>query len=133
MDNIIPDKQAQSGIAERRNRILNEAEKSMLIRSILPKFFWVDAVRTACFIRNRVTSTVLEGRSTPYEMWYEKNQILVDRKHLVAFYVYTPKRKRKKLDKRSLRCIFIGYVKNGYLFYEVETGKLLESIDAKFF
>lgn len=44
----------QNGVAERRNRTLLDAARTMLCDSMLPTFFWPEAVNTACYIQNRV-------------------------------------------------------------------------------
>ncbi|GKC82820.1 ribonuclease H-like domain-containing protein, partial [Tanacetum coccineum] len=44
----------QNGIAERRNRTLIEAARTMLVDAKLPVTFWAEAVNTACYIQNRV-------------------------------------------------------------------------------
>ncbi|GKG19210.1 putative ribonuclease H-like domain-containing protein, partial [Tanacetum coccineum] len=43
----------QNGVAERMNRTLIEASRTMLADSLLPTTFWADAVSTACYIFNR--------------------------------------------------------------------------------
>ncbi|GJS98941.1 retrovirus-related pol polyprotein from transposon TNT 1-94 [Tanacetum coccineum] len=43
----------QNGIAERRNKTLIEAARTMLADSILPTTFWAEAVNTACYVKNR--------------------------------------------------------------------------------
>ncbi|KAJ9539297.1 hypothetical protein OSB04_032030 [Centaurea solstitialis] len=43
----------QNGVAERRNRTLIEAARSMLIEARLPLQFWAEAVNTACYTQNR--------------------------------------------------------------------------------
>ncbi|GJS21232.1 putative ribonuclease H-like domain-containing protein [Tanacetum coccineum] len=45
----------QNGVAERMNRTLIEAARTMLADSLLPTTFWAEAVSTACYIFNRVT------------------------------------------------------------------------------
>ncbi|GJZ58631.1 putative ribonuclease H-like domain-containing protein [Tanacetum coccineum] len=43
----------QNGVAERRNRTLIEAARTMLVDSKLPTTFWAEAVNTACYVLNR--------------------------------------------------------------------------------
>ncbi|KAJ9538414.1 hypothetical protein OSB04_031147 [Centaurea solstitialis] len=43
----------QNGVAERRNRTLIEAARTMLADSKLPITFWAEAVNTACYVQNR--------------------------------------------------------------------------------
>ncbi|GKE63719.1 ribonuclease H-like domain-containing protein, partial [Tanacetum coccineum] len=43
----------QNGVAERKNRTLIEAARTMLADSLLPITFWAEAVNTACHVQNR--------------------------------------------------------------------------------
>ncbi|GKB57333.1 putative ribonuclease H-like domain-containing protein [Tanacetum coccineum] len=52
----------QNGVAERRNRTLIEAARTMLADSLLPIPFWAEAVNTACYVLNRLLLY------TPYAM-----------------------------------------------------------------
>ncbi|GJX04127.1 retrovirus-related pol polyprotein from transposon TNT 1-94 [Tanacetum coccineum] len=44
----------KNGVAERRNRTLIEAVRTMLADSKLPTTFWAEANNTACYVQNRV-------------------------------------------------------------------------------
>nr|GEZ71453.1 ribonuclease H-like domain-containing protein [Tanacetum cinerariifolium] len=50
----------QNRVAERKNRTLIEAARTMLADSKLPTMFWTEAVRTACYVLNRVSKRVEE-------------------------------------------------------------------------
>nr|GEX70444.1 putative ribonuclease H-like domain-containing protein [Tanacetum cinerariifolium] len=43
----------QNRVAERKNRTLIEAAKTMLAESLLPILFWAEAVNTACYVQNK--------------------------------------------------------------------------------
>ncbi|GJT24550.1 putative ribonuclease H-like domain-containing protein [Tanacetum coccineum] len=43
----------QNGVAERKNRTLIEAARTMLADSLLPIQFWAEAVNTACYVLSR--------------------------------------------------------------------------------
>nr|GEW28851.1 ribonuclease H-like domain-containing protein [Tanacetum cinerariifolium] len=47
----------QNGIAERKNRTLIKAARTMLADLLLPIPFWAEAVNTACYVQNRVLVT----------------------------------------------------------------------------
>nr|GEZ92243.1 putative ribonuclease H-like domain-containing protein [Tanacetum cinerariifolium] len=57
----------QNRVAERKNRTLIEAARSILAGSKLPTMFWTEAVSTACYVLNRVSITNLHNK-TPYEL-----------------------------------------------------------------
>ncbi|GKA62825.1 putative ribonuclease H-like domain-containing protein [Tanacetum coccineum] len=58
----------QNGVAERKNRTLIEAARTMLADSKLPTTFWAEAVSTACYVQNRVL-VVKPYFKTPYELF----------------------------------------------------------------
>ncbi|GJV47355.1 putative ribonuclease H-like domain-containing protein [Tanacetum coccineum] len=58
----------QNGVAERRNRTLIEAARTMLVDSKLPTTFWAEAVNTACYVLNRILipgkrDNIVEGQA----------------------------------------------------------------------
>ncbi|GJS42831.1 putative ribonuclease H-like domain-containing protein [Tanacetum coccineum] len=65
----------QNGVAERRNRTLIEAARTMLADSKLPTTFWAEAVNTACYVQNRVL-VVKPHNKTPYELFHGRTPTL---------------------------------------------------------
>ncbi|GJY72659.1 putative ribonuclease H-like domain-containing protein [Tanacetum coccineum] len=61
----------QNGVAERRNRTLIEAARTMLADSKLPTTFWAEAINTACYVQNRVL-VVKPYNKTPYELFHDR-------------------------------------------------------------
>ncbi|GJV41396.1 retrovirus-related pol polyprotein from transposon TNT 1-94 [Tanacetum coccineum] len=57
----------QNGVAERRNRTLIVAVRTMLADSKLSTTFWAEAVNTACYVQNRVL-VVKPHNKTSYEL-----------------------------------------------------------------
>ncbi|GJY85827.1 putative ribonuclease H-like domain-containing protein [Tanacetum coccineum] len=57
----------QNGVAERKNRTLIKAARTMLADSLLPIPFWAEAVNTACYVLNRVLVTKPQNK-TPYKL-----------------------------------------------------------------
>ncbi|GJX17106.1 putative ribonuclease H-like domain-containing protein [Tanacetum coccineum] len=62
----------QNDVAERKNRTLIEAARTMLADSLLPIPFWAEAVNTACYVLNRVLVTKPQNK-TPYELLIGKS------------------------------------------------------------
>ncbi|GJZ11884.1 ribonuclease H-like domain-containing protein [Tanacetum coccineum] len=58
----------QNGVAERKNRTIIEAARTMIADSKLPTTFWVEAVNTACYVQNRVL-VIKPHNKTPYELF----------------------------------------------------------------
>ncbi|GJX93913.1 putative ribonuclease H-like domain-containing protein [Tanacetum coccineum] len=65
----------QNGVAERSNRILIEAVRTMLADSKSPTTFWAEAVNTACYVQNRVL-VVKPHNKTPYELFHGRTPTL---------------------------------------------------------
>lgn len=108
----------QNGKAERENRILVEAARTMLHAKNLPKKFWAEAVNTAAFVLNRTGKGVDER--FPYELWTNKSY---DIRQLRSFgspvYVHIPKEKRRKWDQKGEKGLMVGYGEHvkGYRIY----------------
>ena len=62
-----PGEPQQNGVAERRNRTLMDMVRSMMIYSTLPINLWMETLKTAIYILNRVPSKSVP--KTPYELW----------------------------------------------------------------
>nr|GEV84249.1 putative ribonuclease H-like domain-containing protein [Tanacetum cinerariifolium] len=65
----------QNGVAERRNRTLIEAARTMLADSKLLTTFWAKAINTACYVKHRVL-VVKPHNKTPYEIFHGRTQTL---------------------------------------------------------
>ncbi|GJR36245.1 putative ribonuclease H-like domain-containing protein [Tanacetum coccineum] len=65
----------QNGVAERKNRTLIEAARTMLADSKLPTTFWAEAVNTACYVQNRVL-VIKPHNKTPYELFLGRKPAL---------------------------------------------------------
>ncbi|GJU55538.1 retrovirus-related pol polyprotein from transposon TNT 1-94 [Tanacetum coccineum] len=69
IENLVDKK--QNGVAERRNRILIEAVKTMLADSKLPITFWAEVVNTACYVQNR--ASLMESQMKDSMVGYSLN------------------------------------------------------------
>ena len=58
----------QNGVIERKNRTIQEMDRTMLMDSKLTDIFWTQEVHTTFHIQNRV---ILRNNTdkTPYELW----------------------------------------------------------------
>lgn len=77
----------QNGIAERRNRTLKEASRTMLANSNISQRFWVEVVTTVCYTQNWSIINKKHSR-TPYEIWTGKRPAVSYFKIFVANVLY---------------------------------------------
>jgi hypothetical protein len=98
-----------NGVSERMNRTLMDMVCPMLEASSAPLELWAEAVAAACYIKNRLPTRALDGK-TPYEAWTgEKPRVDQLRKFGCVVYRHIPKKRRRKLDQKSMRGILVGY------------------------
>ncbi|GJV88317.1 putative ribonuclease H-like domain-containing protein, partial [Tanacetum coccineum] len=91
----------QNGVAERKNRTLIEAARTMLADSFLPNTFWAEAVSTACYVLNRVLVTKPQNK-TPYELITGKGPTwLFDLDYLTDSMNYQPVRSENQANKHA--------------------------------
>lgn len=95
----------QNGVAERLNRLLMEAYRSMLQQAGLPETFWGEAVNPAVPLRN-LTSAKSNMGKTPIEVLTGKVQF-VGNLSCFSSEVWIFASKRKKLDANSRRGILL--------------------------
>ncbi|GKB59273.1 ribonuclease H-like domain-containing protein [Tanacetum coccineum] len=65
----------QNGVAEKKNRTLIKAVRTMLVDSKLPTTFWAEAVNTACYVLNRVL-VIKPHNKTPYELIHGRTPLI---------------------------------------------------------
>ncbi|POM61253.1 hypothetical protein PHPALM_29758, partial [Phytophthora palmivora] len=120
--------------AERANRTIVTIGRSMLHFARLDKTFWAEAAMTAIYIKNRLPSPKVPGK-TPFEIVYKRKPNV---KHMRVFgckaYVLTPKEKRLKWDPKAREGIFMGYEERSkaYRVYDIEAGQVVISRDVTF-
>ena len=95
----------------------------MLDGSGAPLELWSEALLTACYIRNRLPTRSLDGKS-PHEAWTgSKPRVSHIRKFGSLIYCHIPKKSgRKKLENKTLRTYLVGYQSDGiYRVYYPES------------
>ncbi|GJT91179.1 putative ribonuclease H-like domain-containing protein [Tanacetum coccineum] len=124
----------QNGVAERKNRILIEAARTMLANSLLPIPFWVEAVNTACYVQNRVLVTKPHNK-TPYEL-------LIGRTPIISFMrpfgcpvtIINALDHLGKFDRKANEGFLVGYSINNKDFrvFNSRTRKVEENLHVNF-
>ena len=124
----------QNGVAERKNRTIMNAVRTVLHDKQVPKSFWPEAVRWCVHVQNRSpTSAVDQG--TPEEVWSGvKPCVDYFRTFGCVAHVHIPDQKRSKLDAKSQQCILLGVSdeSKAYKLYNPITKKVIVSRDVVF-
>ena len=110
----------QNGVAKRKNRHLLETARALLFQMHVPKNFWADAISTAFFFINRMSSSVLDW-ATPFQTLFPHKSLfpIESRVFRCTCFVRDVRLHVSKLDPKSFKCIFLGYsrVQKGYRCY----------------
>ncbi|GJW55673.1 retrovirus-related pol polyprotein from transposon TNT 1-94 [Tanacetum coccineum] len=121
-------------VAERNNRKLIEAARTMLADSLLPTTFWAEAVSIACYVHNRVLVTKPHNK-TPYELLHGRPPSISCmrpfRCHVTILNTLDP---LGKFDEKADEGFFIGYSINNKAFrvFNTRTRKVKENLHINF-
>ncbi|RVW71744.1 Retrovirus-related Pol polyprotein from transposon TNT 1-94 [Vitis vinifera] len=126
----------QNGVAERKNRHLVETARTLLLHSHVPFRIWGNAVLTACYLINRMPSSVLHDQ-IPHSLLFldQPFYFLPPRVFGCTCFVHILTPGQDKLSARAIKCIFLGYsrLQKGYRCYSSETHRYFLSADVTFF
>jgi hypothetical protein len=131
---VAPYTPQQNGSAERDNRTIVEAARSLLHAHVeFPKMLWAEMVNTATYVLNRTGRSTVDQKS-PHEIWFGRKPAI---KHLrvigTTCFAHIPDQKRQKLDKKSVKCALIGYdADDCYRVWHDETKTVIRSRDVVF-
>ncbi|GJY70179.1 retrovirus-related pol polyprotein from transposon TNT 1-94 [Tanacetum coccineum] len=124
----------QNGVVERRNHMLVEAARTMLIFSRAPLFLWAEVIATVCYTQNR---SIIHRRfdKTPYELINGRKPD-ISFLHVFGALCY-PKNDREDIRKLGAKGdigFFIGYSANSYAYrvYNRRTKKIMETMNVTF-
>jgi hypothetical protein len=99
----------QNDVAERKNRTIMEAVKTMIHDQDIPMCLWAEAVMAVVYVQNRLSHSEL-GFNTLEEMFTKKKPEV---SHLKIFgclvFIHIPKEKGNKLEPSRKKGIFVGY------------------------
>ena len=99
----------QNGVVERKHRHLVETVLALLNHAHIPLQYWEDAFQTACYLINRLPSSIIQNLS-PYEKLFAQT---LDYNFLCVFgYACWPNLhpyNSHKLQSCSTQCVFLGY------------------------
>jgi len=99
----------KNGAVEKKNKTLQEMACTMLNSFILLKYFWAEAVNTACYVLNHIIIRPIL-KKTPYELFFGK---IPNISYFKVFgckcFILNTKDNLGKFDSKSDEGIFFGY------------------------
>jgi hypothetical protein len=131
---IVPHNPQQNGVAERKNRSIEETIKSLLNDQGLSMFLWGEAAMTTIYVQNRSPHRILKDM-TPEESFSGKKPNVENLRIFgCPVYSHIPKDKRNKLEPSGKKGIFVGYSDSSkaYRIYILEQHKIKVSRDVTF-
>ncbi|GJX40949.1 putative ribonuclease H-like domain-containing protein [Tanacetum coccineum] len=124
----------QNDVAERRNKTLTKATRTMLVDSKLPTTFWAEAVSTACYVQNKVL-VVKPHNKTPYELFRGfKPDLSFMRLFGCHVTILNTLDSLGKFDGKSDEGFFVGYSLSSKAFsvYNTRTRRIEENLHIGF-
>jgi hypothetical protein len=134
MQHIVPYTPQQNGVVERKNHTLKEMANCMIQSKGLSLKYWEKAINCENYIVNHTPTKALKN-ITPEEAW---NKIKPDVSHFCVFgsvaWAHIPDEKRKALQPKSEKCIFVGYSEDvkGYKLLQPHCNEIIIRRDVKF-
>ena len=123
----------ENGVAERYNRTMNDAARTMIIEAGASEIMWAEAIATANYVKNRIKHS--KTNKVPYTEMFQKKPMM---KHLQPWgcdaIIYDQKT-TGKMQSRGRIVRFIGYNSynsKGYRFIDPKTDEIILSNDVKF-
>src|SRR5664279_591668 len=124
----------QNGVAERKNRTLMDAARTMIAEFASPYNFWAEAVSTACHSTNRLYLRKLLNKTSYEILTGKKPDISYFKVFGCKCFILKKCNRLPKFETRSYEGIFVGYATNAHAYrvYNKSTGQVEEAIDVRF-
>ncbi|GKF33737.1 retrovirus-related pol polyprotein from transposon TNT 1-94, partial [Tanacetum coccineum] len=124
----------QNGVAERRNKTLIEAAKTMLNSIKLPKQFWGEAINTACYTQNRSIIVKRHGK-TSYDVFRGRSPD-ISNFHVFGcpIHIHNHMDHLGKFDEKSDDGFFLGYslVAKAFRVFNIRRQEIEETVNVTF-
>ena len=121
----------QNVVVERKNQVIQEMARVMLLNKQIPQKFWGEAVNTSCHVGNR-TFFQVGTKKTTYEIWNgKKPKVKYFRVFRSKFYILNDWENLGKFDAKSDEGIFLRYLttSRAYRVFNKRTKTMMESIN----
>nr|GFA06797.1 hypothetical protein [Tanacetum cinerariifolium] len=123
----------QNRVAEKRNRTLIEAARTMLADAKLPVTFWAEAVNTACYVQNKVLVNKSQNK-TPYKLFNSRTPTIGFLRFGCHVMIFNTLDHLGKFDVKGDEGYFVGYslTSKAFRVYNKRTKKVEENLHVDF-
>jgi hypothetical protein len=134
MQHTVPYTPQQNGVVERKNHTLKKMANCMIQYKGLSHHYWAKSINCANYIVNRTRTKALKN-ITPEEAC---TNIKSDVTHFNIFgsaaWAHIPDEKRKSLQPKCEKCIFVGYFEDikGYKLFQLHSNEIVTRREVKF-
>ena len=123
-------------MAKRKNRHLVEVARTLLLHHKVPQCFLEDAILAACYLINRMSSSVLHDQ-IPHSVLLPNQHLFCLPPHVFGCvcFVHILTLEQDKLSVKAMKCVFLGYsrLQRGYRCYSPDINRYFISVDVTFF
>ena len=127
----------QNGVAECKNRHLVKTARTLLLHHKVPQRFWGNAILAACYLINRMSSSVLHDQIPLSILLPTHSTSLLPPSTCLwlCFFVHILSPGQDKLFAKATKYVFLGYyrLQRGYRCYSPDTNRYFISADVTFF
>ena len=122
-------------MAECKNRHLVETTRTFLLHHKVPQRFWGDAILVACYLINRMPSSILHDQISHSILLPTQPLFYLPRVFGCVCFVHILTPGQDKLSAKATKCVFLGYfpLQRGYCCYSPDTNRYFISADVTFF
>ena len=123
----------QNRVVERKNRVIQEMARVMLLNKQIPQKFWGEDMNTSCHMGKRIFFR-MGIKKTAYEIWNgKKPRVKYFRMFGSKWYILNDRENPGKFDAKSDEDIFLGYftTSRAYRVFNKRTKTVMESINVK--
>ena len=114
----------KNGVAEHKNRHLVETTHTLLLHHKVSQRFWGDATLAACYLINRMSSSVLHDKIL-HSIIFPNQPLFCLPPHVFGCvcFVHILILGQDKLSAKATKCVFLGYsrLQQGYRYYSPNT------------
>ena len=125
-----------NGVAKHKNRHLVEIARTLLLHHKVPQRFWGDAILVACYLINRMSSSILNDQIL-HSILLPNQPLFSLPPHVFSCvcFVHILTLGQDKLSAKATKCVFLGYscLQRGYQCYSPDVNCYFISANVTFF